>query len=387
MKLLKSITIIILVFMLSVVAIDVFIYFFFSDHVRRFSPKYKMSNDCEPVNELYMPHSERGFDIKPGIRDVLCYEPWEAPIYTAWGNSLGCFDTEKEKGYQPDIYLAGDSYTWGYAPFEDKFGTILENKTGRNVLKCGVTHTGQRHQFSKFLDVSERLGQFPEVVVVNYVSNDMESDYVYPHSTAINNQLIEDTYLKRGEDGFFEIVRLDEDALISTTKAKQERKKTSNNPYYYLFLRRYSASSNILNVVIKHFREYKKGSVQDDERLHHFYGLADILVDSDMQKGLPIQSVYGEENQKILLEWKKHSQENNYRLIISLIPYIKISNVNYYRNLEYFLSQNGIEHYNFEDYLAKRNIDLADIMWRYDAHLNIKGNAVYADYLEVILHK
>ena len=336
-----------------------------------------------------MSHPERGFDIKPYTRDILCYAPWESPIYTTWGNSFGCFDTEKVKGYLPDIYLAGDSYTWGYAPFEAKFGTILEKKTGRNVLKCGVPHTGQRHQFSKFLDVSKSLGQFPKVVIVNYAMNDIVNDYAYPHSTAINNQLVDNTFLKKNKDGIYEIVRIDGDALTSTTNAEQERNKTSNIPFYYLCLKRYSASFNILNTVINNFRKnHKERNFPYDKEWRNIYRLVHTFKEFYKQEGSPIYWPYGEENRKILLKWKKHSRENNYRLIISLIPYREeFFDVNYYHDLEYYLSQNGIESYNFEDYMTKRNIDQAGIIWSYDSHFNIKGNAVYEDYLEYILQK
>ena len=110
----------------------------------------------------YVARDERGFDIAPNRTGDVDYV--DGTLYPIWSNSLGCFDTERkvEGRY---VYLAGDSFAWGYTPFRDKFGTLLERKLGLPVLKCGVPHTGQSHQLSKMREVVAAVGQRPALLV------------------------------------------------------------------------------------------------------------------------------------------------------------------------------------------------------------------------------
>jgi len=89
--------------------------------------------------------------------------------YPIWSNSIGCFDKEHTR-YDPYIYFAGDSFTWGYAPFEEQFGTLVEKMTGVRILKCGVSHTGQCHQYHKFIEIVEQIGHLPKALFVFYSS-------------------------------------------------------------------------------------------------------------------------------------------------------------------------------------------------------------------------
>ena len=107
------------------------------------------------------------------------------------GNSYGCFDDEwSKKDLIGGIYLAGDSFTWGYTRYEKKFGTLLEDMLGIKVYACGVTHTGQGHQLEKFKRLFGR-GITPKLVVVNVVSNDMNNDFFFPHTDIVDGFMVE----------------------------------------------------------------------------------------------------------------------------------------------------------------------------------------------------
>ena len=130
----------------------------------------------------FVRHPQRGFDIGTNRRT----DHWvDGVTYPIWSNAIGCFDKEHTR-YDPYVYFAGDSMTWGYTPFEQKFGTLIENMTGVRILKCGVTHTGQRHQYQKFIEIVEQIGRLPRALFVFYYWNDIANDYAHPHSTVID---------------------------------------------------------------------------------------------------------------------------------------------------------------------------------------------------------
>ena len=107
-----------------------------------------------------------------------------------WSNELGCFDYpyRNEKDY---VLLVGDSFTWGYAPFETKFGNIIENYSGRRVLKCGVTGYGSRQELLKARKITAATGRMPSLIIVGYcMGNDLKDDYLFPHATFQDGYLL-----------------------------------------------------------------------------------------------------------------------------------------------------------------------------------------------------
>ena len=135
----------------------------------------------------YQKDEEIGFDIKPNFATTThIFSDGEYPI---WSNSLGCFD-EEYKGEIPYIYLTGDSFTWGFAPFENKWGTILEKELNIRVLKCGVTGYGTREEVIK---TTRHLGKLPlpELIIVGYTEgNDIIDNINFPAGTVQNGYLM-----------------------------------------------------------------------------------------------------------------------------------------------------------------------------------------------------
>src|SRR5262249_1893355 len=101
-------------------------------------PGYKDDNASEVSGAIgysrdyYVRHPERGFDIGPGRRGTHVVDGVKYPI---WGNGYGCFDKDWEQVPKDYYYFAGDSMTWGYTPFEDKFPTVYERLTGKSSFK------------------------------------------------------------------------------------------------------------------------------------------------------------------------------------------------------------------------------------------------------------
>jgi len=101
--------------------------------------------------------------------------------YDIWSNSLGCFDNPfNAKTDAPYLYLLGDSFVWGYAPFQDKWGTQIETRLGTRVLKCGQIHTGTAQEFNMLEEGLTKLPS-PEMILVQYYENDPIDDYFYMH--------------------------------------------------------------------------------------------------------------------------------------------------------------------------------------------------------------
>jgi len=97
---------------------------------------------------------------------------------TYWSNNIGCFDDNynNEKDF---ALLVGDSQTWGVAPFESKWGTLMQEYTGTRVLKCGVEGYGTEQELLKAKSIVGKVKTNPKLLVVGYyLGNDMLDDWV-----------------------------------------------------------------------------------------------------------------------------------------------------------------------------------------------------------------
>lgn len=140
-----------------------------------------------------------GYDIaenvppqKNGVDDVT---------FDVWSNNIGCLDIPYN-GEPVNALLVGDSFTWGFAPFEQKWGTLLEKELGgRRVLKCGVGGYGTKQELLKAEKVLDAVKQNPKLIVVGYFTNDLGDDYVFPQSVVMNGALAGKRFLNDIETG------------------------------------------------------------------------------------------------------------------------------------------------------------------------------------------
>jgi hypothetical protein len=177
----------------TILFFDLISYFLLPARIVRVFPPYRfdesakttdiISRRAKPARQpYYVAHPERGFDIGA---ERHSYNVTETERYAISSNELGCFDKPWKQTSEDYIYLAGDSFSWGMAPLEKTFGFLFEAATGILTAKCGVSHTGQLHQFSKFIEVTSKIGRLPKRVVVGYYVNDFANDNAYPHSTVV----------------------------------------------------------------------------------------------------------------------------------------------------------------------------------------------------------
>lgn len=156
--------------------------------VLRFTP-YRLHD----VNNRYYHKADNvsGFDITPNypvtVKSLIDIDNVSVEI---WSNELGCFD-EPYRGEKEYVLLVGDSFTWGFAPFEDKWGTLLEKVLNVRVLKCGVLGYGTKHELIKAKRVIEKTGVRPKLLLVGYwLGNDLHDDYKFPGTTVVEGYLV-----------------------------------------------------------------------------------------------------------------------------------------------------------------------------------------------------
>jgi hypothetical protein len=137
----------------------------------------------------YKADPDAGYDIReknPRTTITLRADDFD---YEIWSNELGCFDSPYG-GENDYILLVGDSFTHMFAPFHDKWGTVLEENIGRRVLKCGVNGYGTKQELLKAQRVIAAVDRSPQLIVVGYYWNDLYEDYELPGKTVIQGYLV-----------------------------------------------------------------------------------------------------------------------------------------------------------------------------------------------------
>lgn len=167
-------------FIVTIVAVDTVLYFTHYRYVilKTIYPRFYFVKDLEI-----------GQDI--GVNVATTTHLFEDYSYPVWSNNLGCFDTPYADE-TPYIYLAGDSLTWGFSPFEDLWGTRTQDLVGVRTLKCGVTGGyGTKQEFIKASRIFARLPVAPSLIVVEHFDgNDIDEDTNFPINTVYNGYLM-----------------------------------------------------------------------------------------------------------------------------------------------------------------------------------------------------
>lgn len=370
---------------ITVLAFDVGIYLLAPRSLTAVLPGYKKPMvpgiSARAGNAFYPQHyfvadAQTGFDI--GFNRRAEHFVPEFGSYPVWSNGIGCFDDDiaLDSDISQSIYLAGDSFTWGYAPYEAKFGTLLKKRTDVRVLSCGVSHSGQRHQLLKFQRNVESLKAYPSIVVVNVSYNDIENDYAFPHTTVVDGWQV-DTAQVRGDGRI---------VLRQLVEIKDEMKKImadADNPSLKFkiqrFIGHYSASAQIANALIQRFHAwFTADQAPSNNELGHIYTL--IRGSAVHQFDTP----FADRNRDALLAWQEDATRNNYRLVIALIPPARlVSDQNYYGALRQFLAAHDFEYYEFSRFrlVMHKAAAATEYYWQFDPHFSIEGNAAYAEFL------
>jgi len=336
-----------------------------------------------------------GYDLTDNFStQKFVFHDSEHPV---WTNEIGCFD-DSYRGEKDYILLAGDSAVWGYARFEDKFGTLIEKLLGMRVVKCGVTDYGTRQQLLKIKKVLQRVGHPPKLIILGYfIENDFMDDWLFPNNTVINGWLVR-------QRGFDMRVRkkyyISEDKLIEMERNLRKHGDINGRVSFIKKIRkwlgRYSAlyhviaGSRLVKVVARKFGLLSE-KVKGPER-----GLMEYLYQSGSQEKFDDEWLQHFGN---LREIKEVADECEAKLLILLIPskhliygflnpsysqrymFHDVGNMlnDYFMGEDVFFLDFVSVFKEYADLSPRKHLDSRrDLYWRHDWHWNAKGNRLAA---------
>ena len=283
--------------------------------------------------------------------------------HAVFSNSFGCFDAEDEV---PERYilLVGDSFTWGFAPYEKKWGTILQSLLDYRVVKCGVSGSGTKYQVLKARKVIDLIGHAPKLIVVGYYGNDFGDDIVFATRGIVNGYPV--STIKRINVSTGDIVRYSKTEL----EARYERFLSKEfDPKSWI--RDHSVIANLL------WRVIKGGAFQTV--------LEDIqkIGDLDLHR-MRLSGVGWVED-----EWQRHlqnvldvcrlAQEVGAELVFVLVPNPNTRGFDL-EHIERFLRESKIRYIDVYEKAVETmgRQHFSDLYWPYDAHWNLFGNEFVA---------
>ena len=124
--------------------------------------KYAIRRDNYP-RYYFVKDDELGLDISLNFATGTHY--FDDAAFPVWSNNIGCFDRDYT-GETPYIYMAGDSLTWSFVPFEDSWGKKIEELLETRTVKCGVTGGyGTKQEYIKASRLFSKLPA-PELIIV-----------------------------------------------------------------------------------------------------------------------------------------------------------------------------------------------------------------------------
>jgi hypothetical protein len=307
----------------------------------------------------FQKHPQAGFDIAPDFPPT----PFRFPsgTVTIFSNRLGCFDRNEavESEY---VLLLGDSYAWGYAEYEEKLGSVLERLLEQPVAKCGITHSGQRHQLIKGREVVQQLGRAPERILVTYYQNDPTDDHLFPHATVFEGYLADQATLVEGR-----VVRFDETEI----RARYEQ-----------FLRGEAAAKNVAedrsldaslrDRLVKFLKEHSvvANAVRDAIRI--VYGGALFRQE---KREVP----WSAEHEQALVAMQAWADSLGAGLLLVLVPPKDLS-FDHYERVRAFLSERQIAFVDLRPgFLAAHEEPIEAFYWPDDGHWNGAGNRLAAE--------
>jgi hypothetical protein len=396
--------------------LDTALFFGLPDETALYFPGYRQGFFVTEIlgrgypKDYFEANAERGFDIRPSATPRTDqYHHVGDYTYRIWSNEVGCFDKPVGQLASRFWYAAGDSFLWGYAKYEDTVGSVLEREKHVDILKCGVTHTGTRAQFSKFLDISKKLGRWPEKVLVFYSPNDTANDYLYPHSTVVDGHLADTKMLDRDnniitvDQGWFDKVKRDHERANPSSTGRPTDFSVSRA------LMTYSMSAQVLNAGLyavenrapvlarwvgvlgeepgldwyDHYFAYKGKKMYDLHRLNYFETRDGYLRYTN--------SKYAEPNKTVIRQWRDHAAANGYKLEFVLLhpgpsrEYDAADVTNFYKEVVVYLSALGIKYYDLPTELKKRRTETDDLFWEEDPHMSPAGDRTVGKILSELM--
>ena len=347
--------------------------------IARFTSYNKMLEMQKHALSIYQLDQENGFDLKKNLPSTVhVFSEMQYEIFT---NSLGCFDNKYDKqSKEPYILLVGDSFTWGYTPFANKWGNIVEKQLNKRTLKCGVSNYGSKQQFNKARKVVNSIGKTPELLIVAYyIRNDAHDDFIRPNATVINGYSI-DT-IKSIDHKTGDISRFSDNELQQKYKKKRKLVK--------VWLKTHSILYNLVSIStrrLKTMRKDKLNKLTNTTELSYLY--QKLNEDHWWRK-------HWQQHLTTLVSFKKLTDQWGSKLLVVIIPekfqvypYLtKTHGENFdltkpNREIIYALKTANIDYLDLLPHFQKvadktqktRLNPTTDYYWNEDQHWNIQGN-------------
>ena len=248
------------------------------------------------------------------------------------------------------------------------------------VYACGVTHTGQSHQFEKFKRLyTKRLK--PKLVIVNIVSNDLDNDFFFPHTDIIDGVMVENIeWCGNVFQPSFEYTKLSHDELKDFVSKKRDEPQSIKT-----FLRQYSLTANIINELSRSLRRTLnrviENKVKQDEACYrevYAAGLSNI-------KGGYSNSNLTKANRNYIFKWLNHSMLHGYKILFSFIPSKDPSRDETYQYIENYITENSGTYSRFDDFCDVSCREKKGVYHHFDGHFNEVGNEIYSQYLAEVI--
>jgi lysophospholipase L1-like esterase len=290
----------------------------------------------------------RGFDIRPAPRGVTVTNSF---YFAIEANELGCRDQKVSfDPVKPLIYAAGDSETWGLVRTNARWTSLLEKKIGVPVLNCGVPGTSQKHQHDKYRHVIQLLKRRPDLVLVTYISNDVQEDTMFPAYIVVDGYLVfndadANSLKSRVEKG---IERLNNPSLVDRIK---------------VLVKRYSLSTQIINALWVHGKGWLTAPA------------IDTMYDYSDPKALA--------NKEGIEEFARDVCSHGSRFAVLIGPDSgHLTFPDYFSGLHEFLRDRGIFVVDFHKLMSTKGLRYSDLSQFNDPHFSEAGNSRFADALD-----
>jgi len=376
-KIIKNCAIIFAVVVCTLIAVDLIAYLASPSQGISVVPAYKKNRFQEKLNAAvhYFPRGYNiadpvmGFDIQKNVAPVIFnMADGSFPIFS---NDIGCFDhhtlaeIKTAKSYD---YFAGDSFAWGYGNYEQNIPSSYEKFSGRFTVKCGIIHSGQRHQFDKFQRTVKLIGYAPKRVILTFYENDVANDYAYPHTTVIEGYEV-DTY--KFNPVQFQLVSRDMNQIKQDILAGINPKTQSLNTQIDAWLDGYSLTWNLLKIGAKQTKGMELATI---------YGISEG-VSYEKDKGYATAEV-SKKNRDALDLWINDAKKNRYELAMILIPpKLHHANTNFYGGLRDHLDSKKVHFYDLTVPFYESKKRSEELYWLNDGHLHNEGNVFVGQYI------
>lgn len=316
--------------------------------------------------EGYYRAANAGYDIVPDLSTTTHH--FADGNYDVWSNNIGCFDTPYHKQI-PYAIIVGDSFAWGYTPFEDKWGTLLQKYLSKNILKCGVSGYGTAQEYLKTEKILSQVAK-PHLLIVAYFANDV------------------------GDDSSFLVT--DYSRLSTSTTAEQTKILERNSE----LLKKYCVASIPSHPLFQQIKCFLRRQsvlyllIQNAVKDAAPPGLLTKLGIAAKESPQPIPGASEiRAHLHNILKFKNLTDKEGIQLLFVMIPTKEAVASSATTTLQYTPIQNSLEANTITPYLERHGIDYIDplpdlrivarststpLFWRFDGHFNPTGNHLLA---------